>query len=126
MKRLYLNNNLISNFDPNNLAGDELEHLNLQNNNIVTFNPRNLNDNLKEIILGYNKIVNFNPTWFPSETILLSLENNPITTSGWNNNIQRCDAVYEDGNLYAGNNTTGSIEGTNTESVLTDLIGILS
>lgn len=121
LKRLELNDNDFVDFNPKYLAGDDLEIILLQNNKIVTFNPQFLNDTLHELNLGNNKIINFNPTWFPSEINTLNLENNPITTTGWNTNTKWINSlVTEEGILYAGN-TAGSIDGTNTESMLEDL-----
>ncbi|MCC9066388.1 leucine-rich repeat domain-containing protein [Flavobacterium piscisymbiosum] len=121
LKRLELNDNDFVDFNPKYLAGDDLEIILLQNNKIVTFNPQSLNDTLHKLNLGNNKIVNFNPTLFPSEINTLNLENNPITSIGWNTNTNWINSLgIEEGILYAGN-TVGSIDGTNTKSMLKDL-----
>lgn len=118
LKYLNLKSNKIIVFDPRLSASENLKSLNLQNNNIIDFSPSIfLNDTVERLILGGNSILNFSPLVLPAALKLLTLENNPITTAAWNNNVKWINSVSNKGELYAGN-TKDPIEGTKTELLL--------
>ena len=119
---LNLNNNQIVTFNPTIPLPSSLTALYLGGNQIVTFNPTiALPSSLTELYLKGNQIVIFNPTIaLPSSLTYLYLSNNQMTLAGYTESEAWANAQPAFTNpwvvIFGGN--IDSITGTNLEAIL--------
>ena len=119
---LNLNQNQIVTFNPTIVLPSSLTSLYLGGNQIVTFNPTiPLPSSLTILSLSYNQIVTFNPTIaLPSSLTFLGLAYNQMTLSGYTASevwASAQPAFTNPCNVYFSVNTD-SITGTNLEAIL--------
>ncbi len=101
-----------------------LIEINLEGNQIVTFNPSiALPSSLQILYLESNQIVTFNPSIaLPSSLLYLTLSGNQMTTAGYTASEPWANGIHtapSGGHIYFSNNID-SVSGTNLETILTN------
>ncbi len=118
-----LESNQIVTFNPSIALPSSLQFLYLSANQIVTFNPTlPLPSSLQELYLGGNQIVTFNPTLaLPTSLQYLYLNNNQMTTAGYTASESWANGMHAapSGGVIDLTSNTDSASGTNLEAILT-------
>jgi Leucine-rich repeat (LRR) protein len=122
LEYLYLGDNQIVTFDPNNTLPSGLIYIGLSDNQIVNFDPTiALPNSLEELDLNRNQIVTFNPTLpLPNSLQFLFFYSNQMTTVGYTNSEPWANAmsiIPGRGGIYFFGNPN-SVSGTNLETIL--------
>lgn len=122
LEYLYLGDNQIVTFDPNNTLPSGLIYIGLSDNQIVNFDPTiALPNSLEELDLDRNQIVTFNPTLpLPNSLQFLFFYSNQMTTVGYTNSEPWANAmsiIPGRGGIYFFGNPN-SVSGTNLETIL--------
>jgi hypothetical protein len=117
---LSLNSKSITNV--NYITVVNLETLNLNNNQIATFNPiLSLPSSLQDLYLGYNQLIIFNPTIaLPSSLEDLEIVGNQMTLASYTASESWANGMHTapSGGVISFTNNIDSVAGTNLETIL--------
>ncbi len=120
---LNLNDNQIVTFNPSIVLPSSLLELVLSANQIVTFNPTiALPSSLQNLGLQYNQIISFNPSIaLPTSLQTLDLRNNQMTTAGYTASESWANGMHNapSGGTINLSSNLDSASGTNLETILT-------